>query len=63
MKRRILIILAAALAMAFAAGPASAVTTSNGNGYWGCIISGEIDQSVCLKDPTPLLPQLPRLPL
>lgn len=63
MKRRILIVIAAALALAVAAGPASAVSTSNGNGYWGCVISGEIDQSICIKDPTPLLPQVPRLPL
>lgn len=64
MKRRILLVIAAAIALALGMAPASAIgSRTSGNGYLGCVISGEIDQSVCLKDPTPLLPQVPRLPL
>ena len=62
MKRRLLIILALAAALAGSASSVSAIgSQTTGNGYWGCIISGEIDQSVCLKEPR--LPNLPQPPL
>lgn len=67
MKRRVLLIAAAATALATLSGPVSAIVSrsTGDNGYWGCVGSYTIDQSICIKDPVAQLPtpEIPRLPL
>jgi hypothetical protein len=61
MKRRIFAIVALALALAGAAGPASAIG-SMATSYWGCVGSDDLDTAVCLRNPLPDVPELPKAP-
>ena len=65
MKRRILLVTAAALSLSAAASGAQAlsVSTPASTSYWGCAGVRAIDQSLCVKNPLPeQLPKAPSVP-
>ena len=59
MKRLVFALMAAALPFALAT-PAHALgSAANSNGYWGCVVSHELDLSACVEDPIPEVPGRP----
>ena len=62
MKRRLLLVLAIAIALCTAGGPATAVVSTSSS-YWGCAGNDDVNIGICLKNPLPDIPEIPRLPL
>ena len=63
MRRRIVTIVIAALALSAGANAAQAITTTSANGYWGCAGSELLGMGVCFGNPLPeRLPSTPSAP-
>ena len=63
MKRRILLVTAAALSLSAAASGAQALVSSpTSTNYWGCAGVKALDQAICLKNPLPERLPVPSTP-
>ena len=62
MRRRIITIAVATLALSAGGSAAQAITAGSSAGYWGCVGSQLLDQGVCVRNPLPERLPVPSTP-